>query len=114
GDFDMTATDILESVTRAVTFMIARQTEMAIELWSPRLRLAVVRARMTISARVDNFTHTQALIDLGRSAGERLLAEHLDDRRRVRPGLLEFPGSFPPAVAATPDAPSPPVEDLPA
>jgi hypothetical protein len=72
-----------------VTFMIAQQTEMAIERWGPRLRLAMARARLTIPARVDNFTHTQALIDLGRSAGDRLLTEHLDSSFRVRPGILE-------------------------
>jgi len=112
GGFDTPATDLLESLSRAVTFMIARQTDMAIQLWSPRLRLAVVRARMSLTARLYNFTHTQALIDMGRSAGERLLAEHLDDRRRVRPGVLEFPGSFSPVVAAMPDAPSPPAENV--
>jgi NTE family protein len=101
GGFDTPATDILESATRAITFMIARQTDMAIRLWGPRMRLAVVRARLAISARVDNFTHTQALIDLGRSAGERLLAEHLDSRWRVRPGILELSGTLatPPAGA---------------
>ncbi len=89
GGFDRPATDVLESATRAVTFMIAHQTDIEIQLWGPRLRLAMVRARLTIPARVDDFVHTQALIDLGRSAGERLLAEHLDARRRVRPGILE-------------------------
>jgi len=91
GGFDKPATDILESGTRAVTFMVARQTEMAIQLWGGRLRLAMVRARLTMPARVDNFVHTDALIQLGRAAGERLLAEHLDARFRVRPGILEVP-----------------------
>jgi NTE family protein len=90
GGFDKPPTDIVESATRAVTFMIARQTETEMQLWGPRLRLAMVRARLTIPARVDNFTHTPVLIDLGRAAGERLLAEHLDSRFRVRPGLVEL------------------------
>ena len=63
----------------------------------------MVRARLTIPAGVDNFTHTGALIDLGRAAGDRLLAEHLDSRFRVRPGLLELTlpetVSKPPVVA---------------
>jgi NTE family protein len=103
GRFEAPTTDILEAATRAVTFMIARQTEMAIERWAPRLRLAMVRARLGIPAGVDDFTHTRALIDLGRSAAERLLREHLDGRFRVRPGILEveLPDavSVPPAVA---------------
>ncbi len=101
--FDKPATDVLELVTRGVTFMIAHQTEMAIQRWGPQLRLAMARARLTIPARVDNFMHTQALIDLGRSAGERLVAEHLDSRFQVRPGILEVtlpePVSQPPVVA---------------
>jgi NTE family protein len=107
GGFDGLATDIVSSVTRAVTFMVARQTEMAIRLWSPRLRLAVVRAHLSVLPRVDNFTHTQALIDLGRRAGERLLAEHLDSRWRVRPGMLEVPGTLAPPVASVPDEVAP-------
>jgi NTE family protein len=108
GGFDKPATDILESATRAVTFMIARQTEMEIRLWGRRLRLAMVRARLTIPAGVDNFGHTQALIDLGRRAGERLLAEHLDSHFRVRPGIFEV--TLPPeAVSKLPElAPSAP------
>jgi NTE family protein len=102
GGFDQPATNILESATRAVTFMIARQTEMEMQLWGPRLRLAMVRARLPIPAGVDNFMHTQVLIDLGRTAGERLLAEHLDSNFRVRPGILEL--KLPEA------APEPPAE----
>jgi len=102
GGFDEVARGIFESMTRAVTFMVARQTEMAIRVWSPHLRLAVVRAHLSVLPRVDNFTHTQALIDLGRRAGERLLAEHLDRRWRVRPGMLEIPGTLAPA-AVVPD-----------
>ncbi len=109
--FDMPATDLVESVTRGVTFMIAQQTEMAIQLWGPRLRLAMARARLAIPARVDNFMHTQALIDLGRSAGERLLARHLDSRFRVRPGILEVTlpetVSEPPVVAERSPADAP-------
>jgi hypothetical protein len=57
---------------------------------------------------VDNFGHTQALIDLGRRAGERLLAEHLDSHFRVRPGIFEV--TLPPeAVSKLPElAPSAP------
>jgi NTE family protein len=113
GGFDTLPTDIIDSVTRAVTFMIARQTEMAIRLWSSRLRLAVVRARLSVLPRVDNFTHTQALIDLGRQAGERLLAEHLDTRWRVRPGNLEVPGVLAPPPLAVP-APEHVTDALPA
>jgi NTE family protein len=114
GGFDTPATDILESASRAVTFMIARQTEMAIQLWGPRMRLVVVRARLAMSARVDNFTHTQALIDEGRGAGERLLAEHLDSRWRVRPGLLEVPGPrSTPRVSAASDPAEMPADDTP-
>ena len=90
GGFDTPATDVLESASRAVTFMIARQTEMEIRLWGPRLRLAIARARLAIPARLDNFEHTQALIDLGHQAGERLLAEHLDKDFRVWPGTFEL------------------------
>src|SRR5262249_49873206 len=89
GGFDKPAIDILESATRALTFMIARQTDMQIELWGPHLRLVMVRARLAIAPRVDDFMHTPTLIDLGRRAGERLLAEHLDRSFRVRPGILE-------------------------
>jgi NTE family protein len=102
GGFDEPATNILESATRAVTFMVARQTEMQIRLWGPRLRLVMVRARLAIPAGVRNFEHTQPLIDLGRSAGERLLAEHLDQRFRVRPGIIELAfqgGASEPAAA---------------
>jgi hypothetical protein len=102
GGFDQPATIILESATRAVTFMIARQTEMEMQLCGPRLRLAIVRARLPIPAGVDDFMHTQVLIDLGRTAGERLLAEHLDSNFRVRPGILEL--KLPEAV------PEPPAE----
>jgi predicted acylesterase/phospholipase RssA len=105
GGFDKPATDIVESATRAVTFMIARQTEMAIRLWGPRLRLVMVRARLRISPRVGNFEHTRALIDLGRSAGEQVLAEHVDKHFRVRPGILEF--TLPETVSTPPAAVAP-------
>ena len=70
------------------------------QLWRPRLRLAMVRARLPIPAGVDNFMHTQVLIDLGRTAGERLLAEHVDSNFRVRPGILEL--KLPEAVPEPP------------
>jgi hypothetical protein len=111
GGFNKPPTDSPESATRAVTFTIARQTEMAMQRWGRRLRLAMVRARLTIPAGVDNFTHTGALIDLGRAAGDRLLAEHLDSRFRVRPGLLEL--TLPETVSKPPVvAPRSPAEML--
>jgi predicted acylesterase/phospholipase RssA len=110
GGFDKPAPDVMSSVTRAVTFMIARQTEMQVRIWGQRLRLAMVRARLTIPPRVDSFVHTEALVDLGRHAGERVLAQHLDASWQVRPGTLEFtlpetvaepPLATPPAAAET-------------
>ncbi|HLK11107.1 MAG TPA: patatin-like phospholipase family protein [Candidatus Binatia bacterium] len=89
GGFDAPAGDILESASRAVTFLVARQTEMQLRLWGSRLRLVMVRPRLRIPVALDRFVHTDALIDLGRVAGERLLARHVARRWRLRPGLLE-------------------------
>src|SRR5262245_36469754 len=114
GGFDKPAPDVMASLTRAVTFMIARQTEMQVRIWGPRLRLAMLRARLTIPPRVDSFVHTEELVELGRHAGERLLAQHLDAGWRVRPGTLEF--TLPETITelplgATPSAPEMTVEE---
>lgn len=100
--------DLPDTLMRAVTFGVARQTEMTLARYESRLTIAVLRLRQAEPLRVDDFSRTRMLFELGREAGERLLSRNLDVRRgRVVPGTLvvsdqpsaRAPGATPPAPA---------------
>jgi len=80
-------TDVRDSILRAVTFVAANQTTRALELLRGRVPVALLRLRSSATLSIDDFSRTQELIVLGRTAGDRcgamLRSQPTDQETRV-------------------------------
>lgn len=62
--------DLADNLTRAVAFALARQTELMLATHQGVLRALVLHLNLADAIEVDDFSHTEELFELGRSAGQ--------------------------------------------
>jgi NTE family protein len=90
GDSALAATDLLPTVERAVSIALRRQTDLALQAVSGRVRVAMLRPRLPWRPALGDFTHTSELFAMGTEAGAVFAARHLADMNLVRPGVLQI------------------------
>lgn len=90
GDSEPDGTlNVGQVIMRALGMSLRRQTELAVQAFSSRARIAVLRPRFAFRPQFGDFSHTGRLFEAGRIAMEGFLDERLGPNFSVRPGMVE-------------------------
>lgn len=94
-------------VERALSFMAARQLELALEAFGRGVRVAVLRPRFTRRPGFADFSQTRRLFEAGQAEMAAFLDRRLGPRLSVRPGIDETVPALRAASPSPSNGPSP-------
>lgn len=101
------ASDFWQVVERALSFMAARQLELALEAFGRGVRIAVLRPRFTRRPGFADFSQTRRLFEAGQVEMAAFLDRRLGPRLSVRPGVDETVSGLRAGSPADSNAPGP-------
>lgn len=77
-------------VERSIEMVMRRQTDLAVQAFQRRARIAVLRPVLSMRPHPWEFSLTRALFRWGQQGADAFVSQHYRADRSVRPGLFEF------------------------